>query len=175
MVIRVRDRFGIMDRNSPPKTELECSQKIKKLGWELFTCSVFALLTGLISIGNLGNEGEIGKFAHGMIPAFLCVVAWALGTGIGLVRSQRWARISMLVFSSFPIVLGILIGVGLLLLPKGEISGLYLLGLKSVAVALDLIPIAIGIRWFSYFRRDDVKAYFRTLPNFRRPARLAKS
>jgi hypothetical protein len=161
-VIRIRDRFRIMDRKPPSKTESDCSQKIKKLGWELFACSVFVLLAGLISIGNLGNEGEIGQFAHGMVPAFLCVVAWALATGIGLLRSWRWARISMLVVSSFPIALGILIAVGLLLLPKGEISGLYLLGLKSLAVALDFIPIAIGIRWFNYFRRDNVKAYFRT-------------
>lgn len=150
-----------MDRNSRLKAESDCSQKVKKLGWELFACSVFALLSGLISIGNLGNEGEIGRFAHAMIPVFLCMVAWALATGIGLLRSWRWARISMLIFSSFPIVLGILIAVGLLLLPKGDMSRLNVLVLKAVAVPLDLIPIAIGIRWFNYFRRDNVKAYFR--------------
>ena len=150
-----------MDRNPPPKRESDCSQTIKKLGWELFACSVFVLLAGIISIGNLGNEGEIGRFAHGMIPVFLCVVAWALATGIGLLRSWRWARISMLTFSSFPIVLGILMAVGLLLLPRGDMSRLNVLVLKAVAASLDLIPIVIGIRWFNYFRQDNVKAYFR--------------
>jgi len=150
-----------MDRNPRANAGSACSQKVKKLGWELTACSVLALLIGPISIGNLGNEGEIGRFAHYMEPMFLCMVVWGLATGIGLLWSWRWARISMLVFSSFPIVLGILLAVGLLLLPKGDMSGWSLILLKTVAVSLDLIPVAIGVRWFNFFRRDDVKTYFR--------------
>lgn len=152
----------IVDRRHQPKALPDCSKKIKKLGWELFTCSVLAVLSGMISIGNLGTEGEIGRFAHAAIPVFLCVVTWGLATGIGLLRSWRWARISMLLFSSLPILLGILMAGGFLLLPRGDLSGWSLFLLKTFALVLTVIPIAIGLRWLSYFSQDSVKAHFRT-------------
>lgn len=68
----------------------------------------------------------------------------------------------MLVFSCLLAVVGMLGVVIFLLMPSGGMSGRTLLLLKTGTVALHLIPIAIGVRWFIYFTRTNVKAYFQT-------------
>jgi len=149
-----------MERNRRVNAASNCGQKVKKLGWELIACCVLVLLCATISIRNIPNEGEFGRGEHAMIPLFLCVIAWGFSTGIGLLRAWRWARISMLVFCSFPIVFGILPAAALVSLPKGDVS----LPLKAVVVSVCLIPVVIGVRWFNYFRRADVKSYFQASP-----------
>jgi len=149
-----------MERNRRAKADSNCRQKVKKLGWELIACCVLVLLCAAISIRNIPNEGELGRGEHAMIPLFLCVMVWGLSTGIGLLRARRWARISMLVFCNLPIVFGVLPTVALVSLPKEDMSGRS----KAVVVSVALIPVVIGVRWFNYFRRDDVKSYFQTSP-----------
>ena len=147
-----------MERNRRANADSNCGQKVKKLGWELIACCVLVLLCGTISIHNIPNEGEFGRGEHAMVPLFLCVIAWGLSTGTGLLRAWRWARISMLVFCSLVIVFGVLPAVALVSLSNRDMSVL----LKAVFVSVCSIPVVIGIRWFNYLRREDVKSYFQT-------------
>ena len=54
--------------------------------------------------------------------------------------------------------------VSFLSLPDGNIdmSVRELLLFKTSVVSMHLIPAGIGVRWFVYFRRDDVRAHFHT-------------
>jgi len=152
-----------MDRNLQPKIKPECSKKLKKVGVFVIAVSICTILSICISLPNLGPEGEIGSFAHDIFaPLALCMAAWGFATGVGLLRAWRWARISMLVFSSLIAVCGALAVVSFLFMPNGGASGWTLFLIKAGTISYCLIPVAVGVRWFIYFTRNDVKAHFQT-------------
>lgn len=66
----------------------------------------------------------------------------------------------MLIFSSLLAVYGALTVVAFLFMPNGNVSGWTPFLLKVGILLVNLIPVAIGVRWFIYFRRKNVKAYF---------------
>jgi hypothetical protein len=150
----------MIDRSLQPKVGPDCSKKLKDIGVFVIVVSVFITLSICISVPNLGTVGEIGRFAHDISPLVLCMGVWGLATGIGLLRAWRWARISMLVFSSLLAVSGALGVVGFLFMPNGNMSGWSLFLLKVGTVLFTLIPVAIGVRWFIYFTRNNVRAHF---------------
>jgi hypothetical protein len=57
-------------------------------------------------------------------------------------------------------VFGVFGIVAFLLMPGGDVSGWTLMILRTSSTLLFLIPIAIGLRWLFFFRRNEVKAYF---------------
>ncbi len=150
-----------MNRKSRVPGGSDCPRMVKKIGWELIACAALGLFLALNAIHNMGTVGELGRGVHEMVPLYLCLGAWGLGTGVGVLRAWRWARISMLILSSFPIVFGALLAGVLLFLPKGDMSAWGLVLMKTVAILITLVPVAVGVRWFKYFRRNDVKSYFR--------------
>jgi len=91
--------------------------------------------------------------------------AWGLATGIGLLRAWRWARISILVFSSLVAVCGAFGVAAFPFMPNGNVSGWTLFLLTAGPVLVNLIPVAIGVRWFIYFGRNHVRAHFQTSRN----------
>jgi len=133
-----------MDRNLQPQVESDCSQKVKNVGQLVIGGSAFALL-GAVGQFNMPRIGEMGHFMHDMVPVLLCMGAWGVATGIGLLRGLHWARISLLVLSSLLAVYRMLGVVIFLLIPSGGKSGWALLLLKTGTVALHLISIAIGV------------------------------
>ena len=152
-----------MSWNLQPRLKSDSSTRVNEIGRLVIGLSV--ILTGimLLAIPNLGNQGEIGRFAHGILgPLLLCMAAWGPATGIGLLRAWRWARISMLVFSSLLALCGTLSVVLFLFMPSGGVSGWTLFVMKAFTLSLNLIPIAIGVRWFIFFTRKDVKGHFQT-------------
>ncbi len=149
-----------MNRNLQPTPEQLCSKKLTDIGVFVIVGSGFALWMGAIHF-NMLPMGEIGRFAYYISPYVCCMGAWGLATGIGLLRAWRWARISMLVFSSILAAYGAAGVVVFLFIPKGEMSGWPLLLLKAGVSIYWLFHVAIGVWWFTYFNRNNVKAYFR--------------
>jgi hypothetical protein len=91
-----------------------------------------------------------------MVPVSL----WGVVTGIGLMRAWRWARISMLVFGGLLTAICTLLMVGYLLMPGGGMAWWSVLALRVLIVLLSLVPAVIGVRWFRFFLRSNVKSYF---------------
>ncbi len=151
-----------MDRNLQPMAEPGCSKKLKNIGVLVIAGSGLALF-GALSLFRLPPMGEMGRFEHEIFgPLVLCMAPWGLATGIGLLRAWRWARISMLVFSSLLAVSGALGVVGFLFMPNGNVSGWTLFLITAGATLFCLIPVAIGVWWSIYFTRNNVKAHFQT-------------
>ncbi len=151
-----------MDDSLHLKVQTDCSKKIKDVGRQVIAGSVLATVVMCISVPNLGTEGELGYFAHGITPLLLCMAAWGLATGIGLLRAWRWARISMLVFGGLLAALCALLAVPFLLMPGGGVVWWEAIVMRAVGVLFFLMPAAIVVRWYIYFRRDNVRAYFQT-------------
>jgi hypothetical protein len=117
--------------------------------------SGFTLLVSLSLFANSPPMGEMGHFMHDSTMVMGPMFLWGVATGIGLMRSWRWARISMLVFGGLLATSCTLLMVGCLLMPGGG-----MLALRMLFVLLSLVPAAIGVRWFRFFQRSNVKSYF---------------
>lgn len=135
------------------KETVDFSGKVKATGRLAVACSAFAVFGILIIDLQSGGHGEMGSFYYDNTPWILLFAGWGLGTGIGLLRAWRWARISTLIFS------GLLAAFGILgMLPFFRMPGHVIW--RTVFVLLHLIPTASGLWWLVFFTREDVKAYF---------------
>jgi hypothetical protein len=144
------------------KVESDGFQRVRNVGNLVIVLSIFTMVEGLFAAAS-ATMGDFGWFMHVFGVVLLPMSAWGLATGIGLLRSWRWARISMLVFSALLAACGTLgVVVGLFFMPNGSTSGWELILLKTFFVSLYVIPAGIGVRWFMYFRRDNVRAHFHT-------------
>ena len=150
-----------METNNRPKAVSECSQRVKNIGRVVIVLSGLTMIGGSLLVGN-PVMGEMGPFMHASAIAFVCCGAWGIGTGIGLLRAWRWARISILVFSSLLAALGVLCVVAFLFMPNGDMSGWSLMLLKTFCLSSVLIPTGLGALWLIYFTRSNVKAHFQT-------------
>jgi len=113
----------------------------------------FAALSLLMFDFQSGGHGEMGSFYHSNMIWFLGFAAWGCGTGIGLLRAWRWARVSTLIFSGLLAAFGILGVVALLRMPADFVA-------KILPMLLFMIPVVVGYRWLVFFSRTEVKAYF---------------
>lgn len=150
-----------METNNQPKAVSECSQRVRNIGRVVIVVSALTMIGGCLQVGNPAI-GEMGPSMHASAIAFVCCGAWGIGTGIGLLRAWRWARISMLVFSSLLAALGMLCVVAFLFMPNGDMSGWSLILLKMFCFSFVLIPTGLGALWLIYFTRSNVKAHFQT-------------
>ena len=142
-----------------------CFGRVRSVGWLAVVGNSFAALALLMFDYQSGGHGEMGSFYRSNMIWFLGFAARGLGTGIGLLRAWRWARISTLIFSGLLAALGILGVVGVLSMAAGNISGGMVLAARVLPTLLFVIPIVIGYRWLVFFSRTEVKAYFgRTRP-----------
>jgi len=137
-----------------------CSGRVRSVGWLAVVGNSFAALSLLMFVYQSGGHGEMGSFYAGTMVWFLGFAAWGCGTGIGLLRAWRWARISTLIFSGLLAASGIVGVVALLLMPAENASGGMAFAVKILPVLLFVIPIVIGYRWLVFFSRTEVKAYF---------------
>ena len=80
-------------------TTVDCSGRVRSIGWLAVVGNAFAALGLLMFEYQSGGHGEMGSFYHSYMIGFLGLAAWGVGTGTGLLRAWRWARISTLIFS----------------------------------------------------------------------------
>lgn len=104
--------------------------------------------------------GEMGHFDHAVTLVMVPLSVWGVATGFGLKRAWRWAWISMLVFGGLLAIIGTLLAVPFLRMPGRGGVWWNVLAIRMVGVLLFLVSAAIGGRWFVFFMRDNVRAYF---------------
>ena len=137
------------------------SNEVRKLGLEVIVLSGIALFGSAMTFANsIPPMGELGHFTHDSCLLMIPVSAWGVATGIGLRRAWRWARISMLVFGGLLAIVGTLLTLPMLFMPGGGMVWWAVLALRVFGVLLFLTPAVIGARWFGFFMRSNVKAYF---------------
>ena len=96
---------------------------------------------------------------------FFGFAAWGVATGIGLIRTKHWARISMLVFSAFLLMMTLpaMLIMAVIPLPSANNPHLPANFLTIIRVALILFYgffAALGGFWVYFFTRRSVKEEF---------------
>src|SRR5215831_7599972 len=102
-----------------------CLGRVRSVGWLAVVGNSFAALGLLMFDYQSGGHGEMGSFYHSNMIWFLGFAAWGCGTGIGLLRAWRWARISTLIFSGLLAAFGIVGVVALLRMTAATIPGAF--------------------------------------------------
>lgn len=137
------------------KVHRDCSSEIRDIGMQVTVLSGVTLFVGLMAFANTNPPmGEMGHSMHDSTMVMVPMSLWGVATGIGLMRAWRWAWISMLVFGGLLVTPCTLIMVGFSLMPGEDMVW------RALFVLLSLVPAAIGVRWFRFFLRSNVKSYF---------------
>ena len=136
------------------------SARVGSVGWLAVIGNPVAVLGLLMVDYQSGGHGEMGSFYRGNIIWFVAFGLWGFGTGLGLLRAWRWARVSALIFCGLLAAGGIFGIVAFLTMPTGNISGTMLFLARVSPTLSSLIPIAIAYRLMAFFNRKEVKAYF---------------
>jgi hypothetical protein len=138
----------------------DSSGLVRPIGWLAVVCSASAAFGLLMYDYQSGGHGEMGSFYYANSIWFLGFAAWGFGTGVGLLRAWRWARISTLIFSGIVAAVGILGMVAFLSMPAGNVSGGMRLAVRILPTLFLMGPTAIGSGCLVLFSRKEVKAYF---------------
>lgn len=146
----------------PEKLPENMSEKMRDIASQVIVFSALTFIAGIVgAINSSPVMGEMGPFMYVFFRVTVCFGVWGLATGIGLWRKWRWARISMLVFGGILVACGTLPPV-VMMLPLGGAAErtLQFIVLKVVGLALLLVVLAGGFRWWKYFTRKSMKSYF---------------
>jgi hypothetical protein len=146
--------------------ETDYAKRLREKAQVVTTFSAIALFIGLIESGNPGLSG-LGRFIHFTSLLELYLGTWGLLTGIGLYRRWRWARFSVLLFSSLLTAAGISLAGSLLLFGHRNNSGVpwwQALLFKALVILIFLIPAVWGGYWLKFFTRQGIKAQFQASP-----------
>ena len=144
--------------DSIQSAQVKCVKEIRTTGAQVSVLSAITLFGGVMTYVNTSPPmGELGHFTHAFAPVLAVMSLWGVAAGIGLRRAYRWAWISMLVFGGFLTAICALLLVPFLLMPGGGWDA----WLGRVVSALVFLPLAgIGLWWFTFFLRANVKSYF---------------
>jgi len=148
-----------MDSKNRPEPVPDCSNRVKNVGRVVIVMCALTMIGSCLQLGT-PVMGEMGPFLHASAISFICCGVWGIGTGIGLLRAWRWARISMLAFSCLLATLGTLCVATFVFMPNGDVSSWSLVLLKWFSFLFALIPTGLGALCVIYFTRSNVKAYF---------------
>lgn len=146
--------------------ETNDAKRLRQKAQVVITFSAIALFIGLIKSGNPGLGG-LGRFIHFTGVLELYLGAWGLLTGIGLYRRWRWARFSILLFSSLLTAVGTLLAGSLLLFGHRNNSGMPWwqdLLVRGFLILICLLPVAWGGYWLKFFTRKGIRAQFQASP-----------
>jgi len=148
------------------RAQPDAPRRIKSLGLQMTALSAFVLLGSLAGVLDMSHAPiTADQLPHAVACILFPLSLWGLATGIGLLHAWRWSWFSMLIlggliaavivaFFATPVV------VPLLVLWREEAWWKLLLWIV-VAVLVLAVPIAIVVRWYIFFTREDAKAYFR--------------
>jgi hypothetical protein len=140
------------------RAQVQSVKEIRNTGLRAAVFSGFTLFGSVMSYVNTTPPmGELGHFTHAVAPVLAAMSLWGVATGIGLRRAYRWAWISMLVFGGLLTAFCTLPVVGLLM--SGGVDANSLLG-RVIGVLMFLPLAGIGVWWFTFFLRANVKSYF---------------
>ena len=84
------------------------SARVGSVGWLAVIGNPVAVLGLLMVDYQSGGHGEMGSFYRGNMIWFVAFGLWGFGTGLGLLRAWRWARVSALIFCGLLAAGGIL-------------------------------------------------------------------
>jgi hypothetical protein len=154
-----------MPRNRPAGVIV--SAIIQILG-SLFTLlmSALMLLIPLISKSSPHPKPPFGAgFIYGEAALYGVFAVLGFLTAIGLFRMKNWARLSTLIFSPIPILIGISFAAVFVVMPMlpGPADDLKTPGFKAVVTVTMLIGLgiaALGVFWLYYFNRTTTKLAF---------------
>ena len=96
----------------------------------------------------------------------MCLSAFGIATGIGLILLRKWARISVLIWSSFCVffsAFGMPVAILMPLAPSSngpQLTAESMQAMRWIMVAVYGLPLAIGIWWLILFNRKSVKEQF---------------
>ena len=150
----------------------------------VIVAAVFAIFTGLITLllmsfslfGILlgsarGATPEPPPFVRtatlGFLGFLLCLSAFGIATGIGLILLKNWARISVLIWGGFSVFFGV-VGIPIILFmsfpPTPGAPSLPATSMQMVRLFLAFmygLPLIVGLWWLILFNRKSVKAQFK--------------
>ena len=150
----------------------------------VIVAGVLAILAGLITflIMSLSLFGLLLSSAQGAtpeLPAFvrtatlgflgflLCLAAFGIATGIGLILLKNWARISVLIWGGFSVLFGV-VGIPIILFisfpPTPGAPSLPATSLQMIRLFLAFmygLPLIVGLWWLILFNRKSVKVQFK--------------
>jgi hypothetical protein len=142
----------------------------------VFIGSAFAVLCGALMVLGwvfLSNSSRapkvpahFGYFAVIEAMVFFGLAAWGIASGVGLINTKGWARISMLVFATvlafFSILSAVVIAVIPLLNSTDPNLPFNFVTFMRVGLALFYAAFgALGCFWLYFFNKKSVKAQFR--------------
>lgn len=139
------------------RAQIKCAKEIRDVGWSVLAVSGFTLL---VFASFPPPMGEMGHFVHVFARVLRIMSIWGMATGIGLTLAWRWARVSMLIFGGLLTASGTILMVGYLFMPVEDMVWWRVLAIRVLIVVISLIPVAIGVVWFRFFVRSNVKSYF---------------
>ncbi|HYB61831.1 MAG TPA: hypothetical protein VEH50_10155, partial [Methylomirabilota bacterium] len=132
----------------------------------LMAGSAFALLftaLGLIGITWVSTAGPQANFPRQMLilviliyALFLCVEAFGIFTGFGLLRLKNWARITTIVFAVFIILQSLMSTLLFFVIPlpaEPHVPPHLNLVLLAVMTGCGLFFLGIGVWWLVLFTR----------------------
>jgi hypothetical protein len=146
--------------------ETNDANRLRQKAQVVTTFSAITLFIGLIKSGDPGLGG-LGRFIHFTSVLELYLGAWGLLTGIGLYRRWRWARFSILLFSSLLAAVGTVLAGMLLIFWHGNHAGMpwwQALLVRGFLILIFLIPVVWGGYWLKFFTRKGIRAQFQASP-----------
>jgi hypothetical protein len=124
------------------------------------------------------EQPKNSPFPPGVLKAFMQLIplvyvlpaAWGITTGIGLLRLQNWARISIIIFAALLTTYGVFSGLSAVLftmvrLPQSPgMDPAAMVFVRAFMVTFTAIQLGIGIWWLIFFNREKVRDQFRRSP-----------
>ena len=141
----------------------------------VFFGSAMALLVGLFAVAAFRlapPRSTPTPFLRGALifdgVLDVAFVAWGIASGVGLIRLQQWARISMLVFSGIMIVFCL---IPMMIIPfvplppqSDTLPSNFGLIFRIGAVVFYGFFVALGAFWLYFFNKRSVKVQFTNTP-----------
>jgi hypothetical protein len=149
----------------------------------VFIGSAFTLLTGMLAAlgtllasrvtpaaANMANFPSFMKY-FAIVEAifFLGFGGWGIASGVGLINTKEWARISMLVFGAILLVTALPAALVMAVMPLSGANNPNLPENFMLVMRLGIgsfygLVGALGIFWLYFFNKKTVKAQFREMP-----------
>ncbi|MGC1105300.1 MAG: hypothetical protein WA876_02065 [Candidatus Acidiferrales bacterium] len=131
------------------------------------TMSLGALMAweGIISYPNWTSPagGFFGYYAMAASIIIIGLGGWGIASGVGILNTRQWARISTLIFGTISLLIAILGALEMFLDPRAGVSymeGVYMGSVRPDMMALYGCLAAFGAFSLYFFNKKSVKSQF---------------